>query len=132
MIDRSGFYPWVRAGSGRSRVVSQAGTVLLTETVRKSGLDAAMSAELGKWRGPRSVHDSGKVLIGLAVAVALGGDCPSDVAMLRSEPAVFGPVASDPTVSRLVNTLAQLGDRAVAAIRAARAAAGQCRGEHGR
>ncbi|WP_425581422.1 IS1380 family transposase, partial [Streptomyces sodiiphilus] len=115
--------PRVRAGSGRSTVVSQAGAVLLTETVRKAGLDAAVSASLARWRRPRSVHDPGKVLTDLAVAVALGGDCLSDVAMLRSEPEVFGPVASDPTVSRLVNALAQHGDRAVAAIRAARAAA---------
>ncbi len=35
--------------------------------------------------------------------------------------ALFGPVASDPTVSRLVDTLAAAGSRALAAIRAARA-----------
>ena len=35
----------------------------------------------------------------LAVAVALGGDCLADVAMLRAEPELFGPVASDPVVS---------------------------------
>ncbi|GHE13290.1 hypothetical protein GCM10010339_79720 [Streptomyces alanosinicus] len=40
--------------------------------------------------------------------------------MLRAEPAVFGPVASDPTVSRLVDTLAAAGPRALAAIRRAR------------
>lgn len=44
-----------------------------------------------------------------------------DVAMLRAEPAVFGPVASDPTVSRLVDTLAAGGTRALTALRAARA-----------
>lgn len=43
--------------------------------------------------------------------------------MLRAEPAVFGPVASDPTVSRLVDTLAAAGPRALAAIRRARAEA---------
>lgn len=40
--------------------------------------------------------------------------------MLRAEPAVFGPVASDPTVSRLVDALAAAGPRALAAIRQAR------------
>lgn len=43
--------------------------------------------------------------------------------MLRAEPALFGPVASDPTVSRLVDTLAAAGSGALAAIRAARAEA---------
>jgi hypothetical protein len=102
-------------------VVSQAGGVLLAETVRKTGLDAAISAALAPWCKPRAVHDPGKILLDLAMAVALGGDCLSDVAMLRAEPALFGPVASDPTVSRLVDTLAGAGPRALAAIRRARA-----------
>jgi hypothetical protein len=50
----------------------------------------------------------------------MGGDCHTDVAMLRAEPAVFGPVASDPTVSRLVGTLAACGDKVLRAMRAAR------------
>jgi hypothetical protein len=80
--------------------------MLLVETVRKSGLDTAISAALAPWRKARAVHDPGKTLLDVALAVALGGDCLSDVAVLRAEPAVFGPVASDPTVSRLVDTLA--------------------------
>ncbi|MFJ6651098.1 transposase [Streptomyces sp. NPDC091290] len=39
---------------------------------------------------------------------------------LRCEPAVFGPVASDPTISRLIDTLAASGDKALHAIRSAR------------
>lgn len=57
----------------------------------------AISAALAPWRKPRAVHEPGKVLLDLAPAVALGGDCLADVALLRSEPAVFGLVASDPT-----------------------------------
>lgn len=33
--------------------------------------------------------------------------------MLRAEPTVFGPVASDPTVSRLIDTLATAGPKAL-------------------
>jgi hypothetical protein len=102
-------------------VVSQAGAVLLVETVRKTGLDQAISAALSPWRKPRAVHDPGKVLLDVALAVALGGDCLADVGMLRCEPALFGPVASDPTVSRLIDTLATGGKPALAAIRTARA-----------
>lgn len=54
-------------------------------------------------------------------AVAQGGDCLADVAVLRAEPSVFGPVASDPTVSRLIDTLACGGKRTLSALRAARA-----------
>ncbi len=38
----------------------------------------------------RSVHDPGKLLIGLATAVDLGGDCAADLAVVRAQPALFG------------------------------------------
>lgn len=121
MKKRIGSYPRVHAEGGGRGVVSQAGAVLLVETVRKSGLDQAISTALTPWRKPRAVHDPGKTVLDLALAVALGGDCLADVAMLRAEPGVFGPVASDPTVSRLIDTLAAGGNRALTAIRQARA-----------
>ena len=114
-------YPRLRVQGNGRQVVSQAGSVLLVETIRKTGLDRAVSAALAPWRKQRAVHDPGKILLDLALTVAMGGDCLADVAMLRAESAVFGPVASDPTVSRLVDTLAACGDKALRAIRAARA-----------
>ena len=87
------------------------------------GIDRGLSAALGPWRKPLAVHDPGKVVLDLAVALALGGDCLADVDAVRAEPAVFGLVASDPTVSRLVDTLAGDVDHALAAIETARAAA---------
>lgn len=88
-----GSYPAVRVAGGGRQVVSQAGAVLLVETIRKTGLDRMLSAVLTPWRKTRAVHDPGKVLLDVALSVALGGDCLADVAMLRSEPGVFGPVA---------------------------------------
>ena len=69
------------------------------------------------------MHDPGKILTDLAVALALGGDCLADVAVLRAEPELAGPVASDPVVSRLITALAADAPRALRAIRKARAAA---------
>lgn len=123
MEKRIGSYPRVRIESGGRTVVSQAGGVLLVETVRKAGLDTAISAALMPWRKPRAVHDPGKVLLDVAMAVALGGDCLANAGMLRAEPAVFGPVASDPTISRLIDTLAASDEKALEAVRAARAEA---------
>ncbi|MEV6994313.1 IS1380 family transposase [Streptomyces sp. NPDC093228] len=114
-----GSYPRVRVQDDGRQVVSQPGSVLLVETVRKTGLDQAISQALAPWRKPRAVHDPGKALL----AVALGGDCLADVAMLRCEPPVFGPVASDPTISRLIDTLAASGEKSLQAIRSARAEA---------
>lgn len=62
-------------------------------------------------------------MLDVALAVALGGDCLADVGTLRAEPAVFEPVASDSTVSRLIDTLATAGPKALTAIWSARAEA---------
>jgi hypothetical protein len=83
-------------------------------------LKALIGGALAPWGKPRAVHDPGKALLDVALAVALGGDCLADVARLRCEPAVFGPVASDPTISRLIGTLAASGEKALQAIRSAR------------
>jgi hypothetical protein len=56
------------------------------------------------------------------LALALGGDCLADVAVLRAQPELFGPVASDPVVSRLVASLAADTPRALKPTRAAQAA----------
>src|SRR5258708_6245623 len=53
----------------------------------------------------------------------MGGDCLADIAMLRAQPQLFGPVASDPVVSRLITALAADLPRALRSIRTARAAA---------
>jgi hypothetical protein len=103
--------------------VSQAGAVTLLRTAEKTGLTRALSAALSSWRKPLATHDPGKIVLDLAIAVALGGDCLADIGLLRAEPGVFGQVASDPTVSRLITTLAGDAGRAVTAVRAARAAA---------
>ena len=84
-------------------LVSEAGAVLLWETLRVTGLGRGLSAALEQWRAPRAVHDPGKVVADLAAALALGGDCLADIAVLREQPGLAGPVASDPVVSRLVS-----------------------------
>ena len=97
--------------------------MLLWETMRVTGLGRGLSQGLARWRAPRAVHDPGKIVADLAAAVALGGDCLADIAVLREQPALAGPVASDPVVSRLVRSLAGDAPRALKAIRAVRAAA---------
>jgi hypothetical protein len=104
-------------------VVSQAGGVLLTETMRTVGLDHALSAALTRWRPPNAVHDPAKVVLDLAVTLAAGGDCLADIAVLRAEPGLFGRVASDPTVSRTVDRLAADPVATLRAINTARAQA---------
>ncbi len=104
-------------------IVSHGGAVLLTQTARVTGLARGLSGALERWRLPRSVHDPGKVVADLAVAVALGGDCLADAGVVRAGPALFGPVASDPVISRLIGRLADDAPAALTAIGKARAAA---------
>jgi hypothetical protein len=115
--------PKIAVSADGKGVVSHAGGLLLTEVSWVTGLRAALTAELARWRPARAVHDPGKIVTDLAVAVALGGDCLADIGVLRAEPALFGPVASDPVVSRLVSKLAADAPAALRAIRAARSAA---------
>lgn len=67
-----GSSPRVRTEGGGRGAVSQAGAVLLVETVRRSGPDAAISA-------------------------ALGGDCLADAGMLRAELDIDGVDSTDPS-----------------------------------
>jgi len=115
-------YPSLSVDTTGTGVVSQAGAVMLLRTAEKTRLGGALTVALAPWRKPLATHDPGKILLDLAVSVALGGDCLADVALLREQPGVFGAVASDPTVSRLIATLAEDAPKSLAAINTARAA----------
>ncbi|MBP2437061.1 IS1380 family transposase [Microbacterium amylolyticum] len=122
-MKNTGAYPRAHVDTAAVSAAGHAGGVLLTETIRATGLDRILSESLGPWRKPLSTHDPAKVLLDLAVTLALGGDALSDIATVRAEPGVYGLVASDPTVSRTVTALAADADRVLAAIDTARQAA---------
>jgi hypothetical protein len=115
--------PKITVSADGKGIVSQAGGLLLAETLRVTGLGEGLADGLARWRAPRAVHDPGKIIGDLAMMLALGGDCLADIAVLRAQPDLTGPVASDPVVSRLVSALAADAPRALRAIRKARAAA---------
>jgi hypothetical protein len=120
---RIGRYPSLAVDGQGSSVVPNAGAVLLLSTAQTVGLDTVLSKAVAPWRRPLARHDPGKVLLDLAVSLAIGGDCLADLAQLRTAPEVFGSVASDPTVSRLIDTLAADAPAALAALASARATA---------
>ena len=120
MVNGTGLYPQAGAEAGEVPAVGPAGARLLTGTVRATGLDTALSGALAPWRKPLAVHDPGKIIVDLALCAALGGRALSDLAVLRGQGELFGPVASDPTVCRLMKTLAGDADAVEAAVEAAR------------
>lgn len=93
----TGRYPRATVDTARVAAVGQAGGVLLSETIRVSGLTVALSAALAPWGKDGAIHDPGKVLTDLAVTLALGGDTLSDLGVLRGEPCVY---ASSPRTRR--------------------------------
>jgi hypothetical protein len=104
-------------------LISSAGGALLIETARLTGLGRRLSHGLRRWRALGAVHDPGKIVQDLASAIALGGDCLADIAVVRAQRELFGSVASDPTVSRLVDKLASDVEGALDSLRQARAEA---------
>ena len=119
VVNGTGLYPAVGVEAGEVPAVGPAGARLLTGTIRATGLDTALSRALAPWRRPLAVHDPGKIIVALALCAALGGRALSDLAVLRGQGELFGPVASDPTVCRLIKTLAGDADAGEAAVEAA-------------
>ncbi|WP_166823159.1 IS1380 family transposase [Brevibacterium limosum] len=116
-------YPRLHIDTAPSNALGQAGGMLLTETVHTSGLGHHLKQALAAWKRPFAIHDPAKILIDIAITLALGGDTLSDSSVLRDEPDLYGPVASNPTITRLIRTLADDADQALAAINTARTAA---------
>lgn len=81
-------------------LTSRAGTALLVGFADRIGLAGALSQAMGDVRKRRSRHDPGRTLRDLAVMLADGGDCLTDLSALRDQPTLFGDVPSDATAWR--------------------------------
>ncbi|MFE3214742.1 IS1380 family transposase [Streptomyces antimycoticus] len=109
----------VVSADGRG-VVSHAGSRLLADFADATGLAGTFTDALRRLRPRGTGYDPGRIAVDLAVMLADGGEAIADLALLRDQHEVFGPVASTPTAWRL---LADIDTSTLAALRAARAAA---------
>jgi hypothetical protein len=98
-------------------VINHAGAAALRLVADRSGLTCGLSRALAR-RGFVPVHDRGRVLADTAVLIADGGRVLSDLATLRDQAALFGPVASDPTLWRALSEIGETQRRAIARVRA--------------
>ena len=112
--------PMIIVSADGAGVVSHVGSRLLAGLADRSGLTGAFSDALAGLRERRSGHDPGRVMTDLAVLLADGGRCISDLAVLRDQPVLFGPVASTATAWRVLD---QIDTAALNRLRAARALA---------
>jgi Transposase DDE domain group 1 len=101
-------------------LVSHAGAALLVELADRVGLTSAPAQGMAATRERRSAHDPGRVLRDVAVMLADGGDCVTDMDAYRGQEHLFGAKASETTTHRVLKSVdEQLLDR----IRVARAQA---------
>ncbi|MEU5095092.1 IS1380 family transposase [Streptomyces sp. NPDC020996] len=119
-VQAIGLRPKVHVSADGSGVVGHAGARLLADLADATGLTAAYCAALRPLRPRGTGHDPGRIAIDLAVMLADGGEAIADLAVLRDQGEVFGPVASTPTAWRL---LADTDERTLTALRSARAQA---------
>jgi hypothetical protein len=87
-------------------LVSHAGSALLAGVAEKVGLTGALSARLSVLKVRRRGHDPGRVVRDLAVMLASGGECVSDLGAVRDREALFGAVASGSTAFRVIDRIA--------------------------
>ena len=119
-VKRNPTRPRLTVTADAKSVVGHAGARLLSDLSDEVGLTEGLSASMGPTKRRRRGHDRGQVLVDLAVMVAGDGEAISDLATLRDQPALFGPVASTPTAWR---ALEAVDDDAQGRIATARAAA---------
>jgi Transposase DDE domain group 1 len=87
-------------------LVSHAGSALLAQVADKAGLTRALSLRLAGVKQRRRGHDPGRVIRDLAVMLAVGGECVSDLGAVRDQEVLFGAVASDSTAFRVIDRIA--------------------------
>ena len=105
-VMRDGRPVTVEVTSDGAGLVSHAGSVLFAQVADKLGLTNALSLRLAGLKQRRRGHDPGRVICDLAVMLADGGECVSDLGGQRDQEALFGPVASDSTAFRVVDRVA--------------------------
>ena len=101
-MKRSNPRPSLSVTADGKGIAAHAGTRLLAEMADFVGLTSALSDALTPTVRRSRRHDPGRVLLDVALTLADGGDCLSDLSVLRDQPALFGAVASTPTASRVV------------------------------
>ncbi|WP_121708784.1 IS1380 family transposase, partial [Streptomyces sp. E5N91] len=115
-----GSRPRLHVSADGAGVVGHAGARLLADLADVTGLTSSYSTALRPLRPRGTGHDPGRIATDLAMMVADGGEAITDLATLRDQREVFGPIASTPTAWRL---LAAVDERVLGPLRSARAQA---------
>lgn len=88
--------------SGGDQVAANVGLHLLGGFADRLGLGSSLSSAVPHTGERAPVHDRGTVLMQAMLMLAGGGEACSDIEHLRSQPRLFGDVASDSTLYRVL------------------------------
>jgi hypothetical protein len=116
-VDPTAWSKGLSVQTGGHGVVSHVGSALLRLQADRLGLTDALSAALAR-HGFIPLHDRGRVITDLAVAIADGATTISEIDTLRHQGELFGPVASDTTVWRALADIDAVTARRIAKARA--------------
>jgi hypothetical protein len=105
-VMRDGRSVTVEVTADGAGLVSHAGSALLAQVADRLGLTRALALRLTGLKQRRRGHDPGRVIRDLAVMLADGGECVSDLGAVRDQEALFGKVASDSTAFRVIDRIA--------------------------
>jgi len=132
-VQRIASFPKITVTADGRGVCTHVGSRLLADVAAAAGVAEALDGAVGGGRRRRSAHAPGRVLADLAVMLADGGVAIGDLAVLRDQANLFGPVASTATAWRV---LASVEESLLEKVKVARAAARErawlLRGEAGR
>jgi hypothetical protein len=95
----------------------------------RSRRSSSLSTALARWRKPNARHDPAKIVLDLAVTLALGGDSLADIALLRANAT---SMAWWPRTRRCPGRSTGSPQDAVAALRAINTARASGRSRHAR
>lgn len=102
-MNATGARPKIIVTADGKGVVGHAGARLLADLAEVSGLSGGFSEALAPSRRRDAGHDPGRVAADVAVMIAGGGEAIADLAVLRGQRDLFGPVASDATAWRVLD-----------------------------
>lgn len=86
-------------------LVSHAGSALVAEVADRVGMTKGLSEAIDARTQRKARHNRGKALLDIAVAIVDGADCLKDVDALHGQLGLFGEVASNSTLDRILSSL---------------------------
>lgn len=98
-------FPHVPAQLTGQTLVSHAGLGVLASFLNALDFRRLCEDRFAQFVPTTAVHRPGKMIADLAIMLAAGGEQVTDIDQLRAAPGLFGPVASEATLSRMMGRI---------------------------